>query len=101
MLVVPTLPLPNQQLQIQLAAQACELNVYQNAYGLFVDVYLNGQLIVGGVLCLDRTKLIRDTYLGFTGDFAFYDTQDEGLDPVYTGLGSRYQLLYLEAADLA
>ena len=101
MLVVPTLPLPSQQLQIQLADQACTINIYQNNYGLFVDVYSNDVLIVAGVLALDRTRLVRYAYLGFTGDFVFLDTQNGNADPVYTGLGDRFQLLYLEADDLA
>jgi hypothetical protein len=43
--------------------------------------------------------MVRETYLGFIGDLSFTDTQGTS-DPVYTGLGSRFVLLYLEASDL-
>lgn len=99
MLVVPLTSVPNQTLQVQLANQACTLNVYQFQYGLFMDVLVNGVLIIGGVSCLNFTRIVRSTYLGFIGDFAFLDTQGAS-DPVYTGLGSRFFLLYLEESDL-
>ena len=99
MQIVPLQPLPNQTLQAQLGGQACSLNVYQYAYGLFVDVYVNNALIVAGVIAENLNRIVRSTYLGFVGDFVFVDTQDAA-DPVYTGLGGRFQLVYLEEADL-
>lgn len=100
MLIVPTLAIPSQSLQTQLGGQAVSLNVYQQAYGLYIDVYANGALVIAGVICENLNPIIRSTYFGFIGDFIFGDTQ--GLtDPVYTGLGSRYQLAYLEASDIA
>ena len=99
MLLVPLKAVPNQQVQTQLNVQACTLNVYQSPYGLFMDVYLGAALIIAGVLCLNLNRIVRSTYLGFSGDFCFYD-ETGGADPVYTGLGSRYQLVYLESADL-
>lgn len=85
--------------QATLGNQACQLNVYAKFFGLFMDVYVSNQLIIGGVICLNLTKIVRDAYLGFVGDFTFIDNQGAS-DPVYTGLGSRYSLIYLEAADL-
>jgi hypothetical protein len=98
--VVPTVTLPNQTLQVQVNNQACNINVYQTAYGLFVDLYSAGVLVVGGVLARNRTLMVRNSYFGFTGDFAFIDVQGSN-DPDYTGLGSRYFLLYLLPSDLA
>lgn len=99
MQIVPVQRLPNQTLQVQLAAQACTLNVYQLAYGLFVDVYVNDVLIIAGVIAENLNRIVRSVYLGFAGDFMFVDTQGSQ-NPVYTGLGARYVLVYLEAADL-
>jgi len=99
-LVIPIVTLPNQQLQVQLAGQGCNINIYQTSYGLFLDLYSNGVLIVAGVLCKNLTLLVRNAYLGFTGDIGFLDTQGTS-DPDYTGLGSRFQLLYLTSSDLA
>ena len=71
-------------------------------YGMFIDVYLNDALVIGGVQCLNLNRIIRDTYLGYMGDFEFIDTQPtfEGgvpifSDPFYAGLGSRFVLAYL------
>ena len=99
MLIVPIKPLPNQTLQIQLSSQAVALNIYQLAYGLFVDVYVNNTLIIGGVIAQNLNRIVRSLYLGFMGDFVFVDTQGED-DPVYTGLGSQFLLVYLEESDL-
>ncbi len=104
MLVIPIQPLKNQTLQVQLAEQAVALNIYQLAYGLFVDVYKDNGLIIGGVIAQNLNRIVQDSYLGLVGDFTFLDTQsaagEPGEDPVYTGLGDRFQLIYLEAADL-
>lgn len=99
MLIVPTVPVPNQSLQCQLAGQATTLNIYQTAYGLFVDVYLNGVLVIGGVIAQNYNRIVRSLYLGYVGDFVFVDTQGD-TDPVYTGLGTRYALVYLDADEL-
>lgn len=99
MQIVPLKPLPNQTVQVQLAEQACSLHVYQLTYGLFIDVYVNDALIIGGVICENLNRIVRSLYLGFVGDFIFGDTQGNS-DPVYTGLGSRFMLAYLEEADL-
>lgn len=99
MQMIPIRAVPNQTLQVLVASQAVTLNVYQFAYGLFIDVYLNDALVVGGVICNNLTRIVRSAYLGLAGDFAFVDTQGSK-NPVYTGLGDRFQLLYLEEADL-
>ncbi len=99
MQIVPLKPLANQTVQCQLGGQACTLTIYQFAYGLFMDLYVGNSLIVAGVICENLNRIVRDLYLGFSGDLCFIDLQSEG-DPVYTGLGTRYQLLYLEASDL-
>lgn len=100
MQIVPVQALPNQTLQIQLARQSCVLNVYQTAYGLFMDVYIGADLIIAGVLCENLNRIVRSTYLGFVGDFIFIDNEGSD-DPIYTGLGSRFSLAYLEQSDLA
>lgn len=98
MQIVPTQAVANQQLQVQLGAQACTLVIYQYAYGLFMDVYVGANLIIAGVICENLNKIVRDAYLGFVGDFCFFDTEGTS-DPVYTGLGSRFLLLYLPEGE--
>lgn len=99
-LIVPVQAVPNQTLQAQLGGQAASLNIYQTAYGLFMDVYVGSGLIIAGVICLQATLIVREAYRGFSGDFAWYDTEGSS-DPIYTGIGSRFQLSYLTAADIA
>jgi hypothetical protein len=102
MQVIPLRSVPNQTLQVQLDGQPATLQVVQYAYGLFLSVYLNGELVVASVICRNATRIIRSLYLGFSGDFVFLDMQGTA-DPVYTGLGgplARYQLLYLEPSEL-
>ena len=99
MLVIPLSATPSQTLNVLPASQQCKINVYAKTTGVFLDLYVKDAPIMTTVICRDRVKLVRQAYLGFTGDLVFIDTQ--GLtDPVYTGFGSRYLLIYLEATDL-
>ena len=100
MLFVPVQPIPNQTFNVTLGNQASTINVYQNSFGLFFDLFLGTTPIVQGILCLNYNLIIRNTYFGYVGDFFFYDTQGQN-DPVYTGLAERYFLVYLEQSDLA
>jgi hypothetical protein len=99
MLIVPVRAVPNQTLSILLANQLCQLTLKTRFYGLFMDVSVNDAPIVQGVICQNWNRIVRSAYLGFVGDFAFWDTQGK-TDPAYTGLGSRYLLYYLEKSDL-
>lgn len=98
--LIPLRPLPNQQVQVQLGTQAVTINVFQQAYGLYVDVFVGGTAIIQGVIGENLNRIVRSAYLGFDGDLVFWDTQGED-NPVYTGLGDRWQLAYIDAADLA
>lgn len=100
MQTVPLQAVPNQTVAAALDGQQCQINVYQAQYGLFMDLYVGTNLIIGGVLCEDDNRIVRSAYLGFNGDFVFDDTQGSS-DPYYTGLGSRFQLVYLSPSDLA
>lgn len=100
MQIIPVQSIPNQGIQVSLANQSVSLSIYQTNYGLFMDVASNNSPVVYGVLCHDVDRIIRDAYLGFTGDFVWYDTSGDGNDPIYTGLGTQFQLVYLEASDL-
>ena len=98
MLQIPTRPVPSQFMSVTLANQLCRINLYQKTTGLYMDLYSNGSLVIGGVICQNWNRIVRDSYLGFVGDFIIEDTAGVS-DPDYTGLGSRYQLIYLEAGD--
>lgn len=87
---------------VLLNGQNCQINVYQKFFGMFLDLYLLNptSLVIGGCLCRNLNRVVRSAYLGFQGDLGFWDTQGT-TDPVYTGLGARYQLVYLSPQDLA
>ena len=97
---IPLKSLPSQEVQILLNGQACQIKVYQKRYGLFVDLYVNSVLVIGGVVAEDRNRIVRDAYLGFSGDLAFFDTQGTN-DPDYTGFGGQFAFAYLTPDELA
>lgn len=101
--IVPLQAVPNQLVNIALANQACQIKVGQTLYGLYMSLYVNNELILGGVICQNMNRIIRDAYFGFVGDFTFLDNQGND-DPDYTGLGglgARFNLIYLEVSDIA
>lgn len=98
---VPLAAVPSQQFGTVLGGQNCVMSVYQKSTGLYFDLSVGGAPISTTVRCLNEARLCEDRqYLGFVGDFIFYDTQGKS-DPDFTGLGDRFVLIYLEAADLA
>lgn len=96
---IPLKAVANQTLLTPVGSQNCRVNIYQKNTGLFMDVLVDETPIVLGVICQDLNRIVRDLYLGFVGDFMFLDTQGSD-DPVYTGLGARWLLFYIEAGDL-
>lgn len=93
--VLPLAPEPSQSVTVTIGDQRMTLDVYQKRFGLFVDVYVNDALVIGGVLARNLLKIVRSAYLGFVGDVFFYDTQGTD-DPVYSGLGDRFVFLYTD-----
>lgn len=99
MLIVPIQATASQNFTVQLGGQVCQIRIYQKTTGLFLDLYVDDKLIVGGVICLNLVRIVRSLYLGFLGDLLFIDNQGTD-DPVFTGLGVRFSLAYLEASEL-
>lgn len=99
MLTIPLNAVSSQSLNVLLGGQNCQINVYQKSTGLYLDLSINNSPVVSTVICRDRVKLVRYQYHDFVGDLCFADTQGDD-DPVYTGLGDRFILVYLEASDL-
>ena len=95
---IPLRPVAAQEFNVVLNKQPCTLKLYQKSAGLFMDVALSGVSIIIGVLCRDRSRIVRGTNLGLVGDMYFVDTEGTQ-DPYYTGLGSRFVLMYEEASN--
>lgn len=100
MQTIPLQAVPSQTVTVLLDEQYCQINVYQKAYGLFVDLYINNALVIGGVIAQNLNRIVRSSYLGFSGDLAFVDTQGTD-DPHYSDLGGRFSLLYLSEDEVA
>jgi hypothetical protein len=104
MQIVPLQAIPSQQVLTTLDNVTVQINVYQLRTGMFFDLLVGGTLEIGAVICENLNRMIRNNYLnvtaGFAGDFVFSDTQGTD-DPDYTGLGSRFVLIYLSPDDLA
>lgn len=100
MQTIPIKAVPNQVLTVMLASQLTKIELYTQSDGtMYADIYLNDAPVVTGVVCQNQNRIIRDAYHGFQGDLAFYDTQGSS-DPVYSDLGTRYQLVYLAASEV-
>lgn len=96
MRIIPLSAVPSQKLNVVLANQNCQISIYQKTTGLYVDVAVNDVPIVSGAIARDRVRIIRHAYLQFQGDLTIVDTMGTS-DPDSTGLGTRFQLIYLEA----
>jgi hypothetical protein len=97
---IPLQPVPSQTVQTVLSGQQCSLSVYVKAQCMFLDLALSGSPIAYAVQVKNLVSLVPTAYLGFSGWLLFLDTQGSD-DPQYSGLGSRWILLYLDAKDVA
>ena len=97
--IVPLSAVANQSVSITLNAQNCQINVYQKRTGMYLDLYVSNVLILAGAACENLRLMVLTAYLGFVGDLVWLDNQG-ATDPVYTGVGSRYSLIYVSPSDL-
>jgi len=97
---IPLQAIPNQIVKAPFGSQNTQIALYQKSEGLFCDIYSDGSEIVTGILSLDGVPIVCREYAGFSGQLLFADTQGSS-DPDYTGLGSRYQLIYLTETEYA
>jgi len=95
--VIPLEPVPAQSLNIVLAGQNCQINVDTLGTLLYFTLTADGVSVCINTVCRNIARLLLDRgYLRFVGDFQFVDTQGVD-DPEYTGLGTRWLLLYNDA----
>lgn len=103
MQTIPIQAVPVQTVSTVVDGQNCQIYLYLNPQGLFFDLNVNGVDVVDGVICQDANPLVCIQYTGFQGNFVFIDTQgsDDPNQTNYMGLGTRFNLLYLTAAENA
>lgn len=90
---IPVQPQANQSFTCILDGQAARITLETTDYGLFATVIYNGVNVASSRLCLDRTNINSAAYNGLPQALFFADLQGQ-TDPVYTGFGTRYVLLY-------
>lgn len=100
--IIPLTESPVQSVSITLNGQACLIRiytksinvpvlqpgqistdppVYENVNPVFLDLFVDDALVVGGVECHNQSLTVIDQYLGFVGDLAMIDTEGDE-DPV-------------------
>lgn len=90
---VPVQNIPAQSFGIVLDDQDCRITIYTRGEDLYLDLEKNNEEIYKGVICRSFVNLTPYVYRGFSGSLYFLDTVGEQ-DPVYTGLGNRFVLIY-------
>lgn len=101
--IIPIQAVASQVLSVQLSNQDCTIKLYQTDPGLFIDLYVSEQLIIGGIICLNGNRIVRSNYLGFSGDLLFIDlvgNEDPEFVPGSTDLGTRFELVYVTPDEI-
>ena len=88
-------PVKSQTINVNVNGQQCNIQVVDRNGKLTFSLRSKDKSIVENVLCFYANKLVRYSYLGFSGDFYFIDLQGN-LDPYYSGLGERFRLYYVQ-----
>lgn len=83
--VTPSQTIPGQNELISMTASSPADPTYENVNPVFLDLYVSDVLVIGGVICHNGVRIVRDAYLGFVGDLAVIDTTGT-LDPHGTPL---------------
>ncbi len=97
-LTIPTQPVPAQTMLTILDNQNVRLTIVQKPQGVFVDITSDGVDIMLAALAQQVGPLVSRPYTGFRGNLMFVDTQGNA-DPLYIGMGTRWQLIYLGADE--
>lgn len=95
---IPLQPVAVQSVKFVAGGQNCQILISQTGRGMLFDLNSNGSDVVTSVICLDAVPLVCRQYESFQGNFVFIDTQGNS-DPYFDGLGARYKLVYLSAAE--
>ena len=92
-LSIPIKPIPAQVLIVVLSQQRCTITLQLRGDNLYFSLDVDGTQTVRNRIIRDRATLSGDAYLGLVGQIYMADTQGKS-DPEYTGLGSRWLLMY-------
>ena len=93
LLEIPLVAVPNQKVTCQLNNQNITFVLRTQAEELYCDVYLGATMIITGMRCVHGGYINQYT-TPLVGNIFFWC--ENGLDPVYTELGSTAHLLYAD-----
>lgn len=99
MITISIEPVKEQSINVTLGSQPCSIRLVQRESAMYMDLSVNDVPLIQGVPCLYANRMVRYSYLGFSGDLVFLDTQGQS-DPFYDELGSRFKLFYMTEAEL-
>lgn len=99
MLEIPINAVAYQSVKVPLSGQSVQLDIQQRSTGLYMNIWLNNTMIMAGVLCQNKTWIVRKAYFGMPGDLTFVDTKGDD-DPNSSGLGDRFILYYQEGQNV-
>lgn len=99
MITISLEPVKEQTVNVSLNQQQCSIRLVQRESAIYMDLSVNDVPLIQGVPCLYANKMVRYSYLGFSGDLIFLDSQGTS-DPSYEGLGGRFKLFYMTEAEL-
>lgn len=99
MITVSLEAVKEQTVNVALNQQQCSIRLVQRESAIYMDLSVNNVPLIQGVPCLYANKMVRYSYLGFSGELVFLDTQGTS-DPEYSNLGGRYKLFYMTEAEL-
>lgn len=71
MLEIVLSPVKAQQFTVTLGAQVCTIRLNQRTTGMYINITVNGEPCLHGVLCLNNNRIVRYGYLPFQGDLFF------------------------------
>lgn len=90
---IPLDALPNQSFSIEIGESDVELEFITRGSFMYMNLKVNEEEKLNGVICLNNTNLLLYPTIGIKGKMYFKDTQGN-LDPIYFGLGTRWLLVY-------
>ena len=94
--IIPIDPLPNQSFDVDLNKKRHHFDFITKGIFLYMNLSIEDEEKLNGVICLNNVNLVQYDDRGFIGKLYFLDTQGD-LDPIYTELGTRWQLIYEDA----
>lgn len=104
MLEIPLAATANQAFQVVLGGQNCSLRLYTRETGeaapMYCDLSVEQTPVCRGVPCLDAVPMPLYAWQGLKGRLVFVDMEGDE-PPHWSGLGSRWKLLWLEPGEEA